>query len=202
MAKSFSDLPEQQQLGILAVVPVILAAAVFYVLVRPLSAQKTALEGQVETLHRQNHGNLILEKRRTAFLTQIADAQLQLKQLEDIVPDEPATDRFIRMIYDTAEATHVYLRDFAEENAVPRNYYTEEPFKLRVDGTYYAMLDFFSRLATGPRIVNVTSLSMGAPGGGGGSYKVQPGETLGVNCVVTTFFSSGPLARPPSKKRR
>ncbi|MGH7866853.1 MAG: hypothetical protein ACREP9_04250, partial [Candidatus Dormibacteraceae bacterium] len=124
MAKGFSDLPERQQLGILAVVPVILAAAVFYVLVWPLSAQNTALETQVETLHRQNQGNLVLEKRRTAFLKQIADAQVQLTQLQAIVPDEPATDQFIRMIHDTAEAAHVHMRDFAAQNTVPRNYYT------------------------------------------------------------------------------
>ncbi|MGH9454128.1 MAG: type 4a pilus biogenesis protein PilO [Terriglobia bacterium] len=202
MAKGFSDLPEQQQLGILAVVPVILAAVVFYVLVWPLSGQKTALETQVGTLHRQNQGNLVLEKRRTAFLKQIADAQVQLTQLQAIVPDEPATDQFIRMIQDTAEAAHVHMRDFAAQNTVPRNYYTEEPFKLKVDGTYYAVLDFFGRLATGPRIVNVSEISMGAPDGRGGSYKVDPGETLGVQCVVTTFFNSGPLAPPPVKKRR
>lgn len=202
MAKGFSDLPEQQQLGILAAVPVILAAVAFYVLVWPLAARKTTLETQVATLHRQNQSNLILEKRRAAFLKQIADAQVQLKQLEAIVPDEPATDQFIRMIHDTAAAAHVYMRDFAAQKMAPRNYYTEEPFKLKVDGTYYSMLDFFSRLATAPRIVNVSGLSMGVPGGGGGSYKVQPGETLGVDCIVTTFFNSGPLAPPPAKKRR
>ncbi len=202
MAKGFSDLPEQQQLGILAAVPVILAVAVFYVLVWPLSAQKTTLENQVETLHRQNQGNLVLEKRQSAFLKQIADAQVQLKQLEAIVPDEPAADQFIRMVHDTAEAAHIHMRDFTAEKSVPRNFYTEEPFKVRVDGTYYAMLDFFNRLATAPRIVNVSGLSMGAPGGGGGSYKVQPGETLGVDCIVTTFFNSGPLAPPPTKTRR
>jgi type IV pilus assembly protein PilO len=203
MALTFSDLPEQQQLGILALVPVILAGAVFYLLVWPLNAQKAALDSQVATLHRQNQGNLILEKRRTAFLKQIADAQVQLKQLQTIVPDEPATDEFVRMVYDTAEATQVHLRDVTAQKTIPRNYYTEEPFKVRLDGTYYAMLDFFSRLATGPRIVNVTGLSMGAPAAaGGGTYKVQPNETLGVSCLITTFFNSGPLAPPPPKRRR
>jgi Tfp pilus assembly protein PilO len=201
MAKGFSDLSEQQQLGILAAVPVILAGAIFYLLVWPLSIKKTALEQQVGTLHRQNQGNLILEKRRAAFLKQIADAQLRLKQLEAVVPDEPATDQFIRMIYDTAEAAHVHLRDLTAENAVPRNYYTEEPFKVHADGTYYAMLDFFSRLSSAPRIVNISGLSMGAPAGSG-SYKIQHAETLGVDCVVTTFYNSGPLAPPPAKKRR
>ncbi|HUY13120.1 MAG TPA: type 4a pilus biogenesis protein PilO [Terriglobia bacterium] len=202
MAKGFSDLPEQYQLGILIAVPVVLAAVVFYVLVSPLSAQKTTLQEQVETLRQQNQANLILEKRRAAFLKQIAEAQVHLKQLQAIVPDEPATDQFIRMVHDTAAAAHVHLRDFTAQNTVPRNYYTDEPFKLRLDGTYYDMLDFFGRLATAPRIVNVSSLSMGAPGGGGSSYKVLPGETLGVDCIITTFYSSGPLAPPPAKKRK
>ena len=202
MAKGFSDLPEQHQLVILAAVPLVLAAVVFYVLIWPLSAQKTTLQSQVESLHRQNQANLILEKRRAAFLKQIAEAQSHLNQLEAIVPDEPATDQFVRMVHDTAVAAHVHMRDFTAQVTVPRNYYTDEPFKLRVDGTYYAVLDFFTKLATAPRIVNVSDLSMGAPGGGGGTYKVLPGETLGVDCIMTTFYSSGPLAPPTAKKRR
>jgi Tfp pilus assembly protein PilO len=68
--------------------------------------------------------------------------------------------------------------------------YTEMPFNLRLDGTYYGLLEFFDRLAREQRIVSVSGLSLGAPEGGGlGAFKVQAGETVGANCVLTTYFS-------------
>lgn len=81
-----------------------------------------------------------------------------------------------------------------------RELYTEVPFKLRLDGTYYAMLDFFDRLSHAPRIVSVAGLELGSPAHGGlGSYTVSPAETVGVNCVLTAYVDHAAPA-PGSKK--
>jgi Tfp pilus assembly protein PilO len=76
------------------------------------------------------------------------------------------------------------------------------PFNLRLDGTYYGLLGFFDHLAHEPRIVSVSSLSLGSPEGGGmGSFKVHPSETVGANCVLTTYFSGVSTAAPATPKK-
>jgi len=62
-------------------------------------------------------------------------------------------------------------------------------------------LDFFNRLALGHRIVNVTITQLTDPKGGGqGHFTVSPGESVGADCVFTTYFNSPKGAAPAEKK--
>lgn len=199
-SKKFSDLAPAHQGLILALAPVVLAIIVFYEFVSPLRGQAALLDQQVTTLHRQNMRGRLLETERTQLQQRIAQAQSELAALREIVPDQPADDQFVKMIYGTAAASSVYVRSLEAAPAVREVYYTQMPFKMHVDGTYYAMLDFFSRLAKSPRIVNVSDLTLGsAASAGGGSYRRSPQETVAANCTLTTFFNSPPPLAAPVK---
>ena len=107
--------------------------------------------------------------------------------MRSIVPDEQATDDFIRMVFEGGRATQVNIRTFIPQALVARDMYTEMPVALRLDGTYYGLLGFFSLLAHEQRIISVSDLSLGLPQGGGmGAFKIHAGETVGANCVLTT----------------
>jgi type IV pilus assembly protein PilO len=203
MAKSFNELPALVQGVIFAAVAVILAGVVFYLYVWPLSAQRTSLEVKVKTLQAENEKNRAVERERTELLNRVAQLAKQLETLRTIVPDEPATDQFVKMVYDTATGSTTHLRSFVAQPVVARDFYVEMPFSIRIDGTYYAMLNFFDRLARQQRIVSVTGLSLGPPAGGGqGRYTILPSETVGANCVVTTFFNRPQSPAPPPQPQK
>jgi type IV pilus assembly protein PilO len=203
MAKSFNELPALVQGVIFAAVAVIVAGAVFYLYVWPLSAQRTSLEVKVKTLQAENEKNRAVERERTELLNRVAQLAKQLATLRTIVPDEPATDQFVKMVYDTASGSTTHLRSFVAQPVVARDFYVEMPFSIRIDGTYYAMLNFFDRLARQQRIVSVTGLSLGPPvGGGQGRYTILPSETVGANCVVTTFFNRPQSPAPPPQPQK
>ncbi len=203
MAKSFNELPALVQGVIFAAVAVIVAGAVFYLYVWPLSAQRTSLEVKVKTLQAENEKNRAVERERTELLNRVAQLAKQLETLRTIVPDEPATDQFVKMVYDTASGSTTHLRSFVAQPVVARDFYVEMPFSIRIDGTYYAMLNFFDRLARQQRIVSVTGLSLGPPvGGGQGRYTILPSETVGANCVVTTFFNRPQSPAPPPQPQK
>jgi len=201
VAQKLSDLPKAYQSAILAVLGVILAGAVFWYFVWPLSAQVDALRRDLQGLHAQNLRNKSFEQEHTSYVKRIAESQKQLEALRSTVPEEPATDEFVKMVHDAAVASAVHLRTFAAQPPVAQEMYTETPFKVRLDGTYYALLSFFSRLAQGQRIVGVTGLALGpAQGGGQGKYAVQHDETVGANCVLMTYYSGSQT--PPAAKPR
>jgi type IV pilus assembly protein PilO len=204
MAKRFNDLPALVQGVILAAVAVVVAGIVFYLYVLPLRAQGTALKARVDALKQENEKNRVVEMQRTELLNRIKQLEQQLNTLRMIVPDEPAVDEFVKMVYDTAVGATINLRTFVAQPVVARDFYMEMPFSIRIDGTYYAMLNFFDRLARQQRIVSVTGLALGPPAGGGqGKYTVHPSETVGANCVVTTYFNRPqPAAPPPQPKKR
>ncbi len=201
-SKSFRDLSAKQQGMLLACVPVLLAAAVYYELVMPLGQKAKALEGQRAVLHSQNLRGRALEAQRTDLVNRIAQAQKQLDALRQIVPDKPTEDEFVKLVHDTAALSAIRVRALVERPPERQMYDTAMPFALHLDGTYYGMLSFFSRLAGSPRIVNVSALTLGPPAGQGGmgTYRLSPDETVAANCVLTTFYNSPPPPPPPPRR--
>ena len=209
MAKSFNDLPGSVQAVVLAVVAFALAAGLFFYgipgvvdSVYGLSAKRDQLKAEVERLKAENQKNRAIEAQRAELLNRIDQLRERLAVLRLIVPDEQATDEFVKMVHTTAATSSIFMRTFVAQPLVQRDFYVEMPFTVRLDGTYYALLNFFDRLGREQRIVNVNvgSLVMGAPSGGGmGKYTVQPSETVGANCTIVTYFNR---PEPPPQQAR
>ena len=202
MPKRFNDLPVPVQIAVFVLAALILGGAIFYFYDLPLKETRDNLRIQVETLTAENKRNQSFERERTEYLKRIAQLEKQLEALRSIVPEEQATDDFLRMVFADGRAADVNIRTFIPQALAPKDIYTEMPFSLRLDGTYYELLTFFDRLAHEQRIVSVSGLSLGAPEGGGmGAFKIHPGETVGANCLLTTYFSRVSTAAPPTPKK-
>jgi type IV pilus assembly protein PilO len=202
MPKSFTDLPAPLQIAVFVLIAVVLAGAVFYVYDLPVKARRDRLRKEVDRLTAENERHRILEAERIDYLNRIAQLEKQLETLRSIVPEEQATDDFLRMVFADARAAEVNIRTFVPQPLAPKDIYTEMPFNLRLDGTYYGLLGFFEHLAREQRIVSVSGLSLGSPQGGGmGAFKIHADETVGANCVLTTYFSQGSTAARPTPKR-
>jgi type IV pilus assembly protein PilO len=202
MPKSFNDLPAAVQVAVFVLFAVVLAGAIFYFYGVPIMARRDSLRKEVESLTAENKGNRILEAQRVDYLKRIAELEKELEKLRAIVPEEQATDDFLRMVFADAKASGVNIRTFIPDALVPKDIYTEMPFNLRLDGGYYEILAFFDRLAHEERIVSVSSLSLGSPQGGGmGVFRIHAEETVGANCVLTTYFTGVSTAAPATPRR-
>jgi type IV pilus assembly protein PilO len=200
MAKSFNDLSVGVRVGALVTLPALLASALFWSLVRPMAARRSALQAQVNSLHAQNLKDKAFEQQRAEYVSRIAVLRLQLDTVRAAVPDDEGADSLVSLLNDVAARTGINVRSLVTEPVVERDLYTEVPFKLRLDGTYYDVVEFFDRLGHGQLIVNVSDLALGSPGHGGpGSYTVSTAETVGANCVVTTYVNHEPSVTPPKK---
>lgn len=203
MAKSFSNLPAGLQTALLVMVALAFAAVTFWYFALPKSLERDSLHQQVTRLRAENDRNETFKREQTEYLNRIAQLTQQLQTLQSIVPDEPATDAFVRMVYESGAGSEVYIRTFIAQPPVTKDLYVEMPFRLHLDGTYYDLVRFFDRLVHEQRIMTVSSLALGAPEGGGmGAYKILPHETVGANCLITTYYNRPREATPakPSGK--
>jgi len=203
MAKTFSDLPAPAQGAILAAVAVVLAGATFWYFVLPISDQIDSLDKEVKRLKAENDKNEAFRQQQTEYLNRIKQLESQLETLRSIVPDEQATDAFMRTVFADGASTGTQIRTFVPKPPEIKDYYVATSFTVRLDGTYYNLLAFFDRLAHEQRITSVSGLTLGTPEGGGmGNYTVSKSSTVGANCVLTTYFNK-PLAEaaPPPKKK-
>jgi type IV pilus assembly protein PilO len=168
-----------------------------------MSDTKDALQKDVARLKADNDKNEAFKQQQTEYLNRIKQLESQLETLRSIVPDEQATDEFMRTVFADGLSANAQVRTFVPKPPLEKDFYVEMPFTVHLDGTYYSLLNFFDRLAHEQRIMSVSGLSLGAPEGGGmGAYKVSSTETVGANCVLTTYYNK-PLtaAAPPPKKK-
>lgn len=209
MPKSFDNLPAPAQTITLIVVAAALAAGIFFFgipgvfnSVWSLSARRTILEKQVETLREANDRNEAFQQQRTEYLNRIAQLKAQIRMVRRILPDESATDQFRWRVYEAGRVTGVRVRTLVAQPMAPHDFYIEAPFTARVDGTYASLLIFFDRLAHEQRIVSVSGLSLGPPRAGAiGKFGIRSNEPLGATCVVSIYFMRQPMASPPSHSR-
>lgn len=202
MPKNLNDLPVPVQITVFVLIAVILAGGIFYFYALPVEQRRHTLQKQVDNLKAENRANQAFKEQRREYLNRIAQLEKQLEMVRLIVPEEPATDDFLRMVFADGRATEVNIRTFIPQALTPKDIYTEMPFNLRLDGTYYGLVSFFDRLAHEPRIVSVSGLSLGPPEGGSmGAVKIHAGETVGANCVFTTYFTRVSTAAPSTAKK-
>jgi type IV pilus assembly protein PilO len=93
-----------------------------------------------------------------------------------------------------ASKAGIEIRRYTAQPVANKDFYSEAPFEVELDGTYHSMLNFFDRVAKLERIVNVSNLlvaSTAKPTDAKAkhTYKYAPSESVVATCVATTFFS-------------
>jgi type IV pilus assembly protein PilO len=98
------------------------------------------------------------------------------------------------MLDGEAQKAGVELRRYTSKPTSSKEYYTEMPFDIELDGPYYSMLNFFDRVGKLERIVNISGLLVSTTKNPGGAkakhtYQYAPNESVVATCTATTFFS-------------
>src|ERR1700678_403376 len=208
MAMNFNELSGIKQWGAVLAGGAIVTAALYFTVFKSQSDKNAAAEHAVQEKVREN---IELESYRPKLKDierQLANLKQQLEIERRIVPDEKQVDGFIEMMDTEAATAGVELRRYTAKPVAAKEYYTEVPFDMELDGPYYSMLKFFDRVGKLERIVNVSGLMVANTKNPAGakvkhSYQYSPSESVVATFTATTFFShdltpagSGPGAKP------
>lgn len=194
MAISFKESPWYIQALVFVALAILLMAAGEYVPGLPVAKARQELQQvreQDTKLNQEVSALQVYERRYSEFQVEMAALNKQLDTLKAIVPEEKAADDFMRQMQGAAAASGVQIRKLTANPVVTRDYHFDMPFNVQVDGPYYSIVDFFSRLSRLSRIINVGDLTFGGLGEGhGAGYPVRPSTTVTGSCVVTTFYTT------------
>ena len=201
---TFSEMTDVKQWGALLLGAVLLTGALYFTLFKSQRDQNTQAQQQLEA---KLHENAELEAYRPKLQEmerQLASLKQQLEIERRIVPDEKQADDFIRAMMSEAAKAGIEVRRFTARPANTKDFYSELPFELEVDGPYYSMLNFFDRVGKLERIVNVSNLLIASTRKPSDAktkhtYQYAPGESAVATCVATTFFSHD-MAPPAAGK--
>jgi type IV pilus assembly protein PilO len=208
MAK-FSELSAKVQVLIVVVLALGLSGAAYWFVYKDMDASNRALRVQLKTKQDENAALRPYADKKADMERKIATLKDQLEQMKRIVPDEKEAPQFMEMVQGEARRAGIEVRRYTARQAAQREFFTEVPFDVELDGPYFSLLRFFENVAHLDRIINVSGIKMSSlrkPGDAGvrKTYQYAPTETVAVTCTTTTFFSrenapAAPGAAPAKK---
>jgi type IV pilus assembly protein PilO len=200
----FSELPGKTQVAIIVGGAVALTAGFYFLQLRRMTEANQVARVALQAKQRENAVLRPYRDKEKELEQKIAALQQQLEILKKIVPDEKEVDQFMHIVQATANSAGVEIRRYTSKPVLTREFYTEAPFEMDIDGPYYSVLNFFDRASKLERIINVGGLQMASVKKPSDArvrkvYQYAPSESVVVNCLATTFFSRDitPQAAPP-----
>ena len=177
--KSLNNIPWYGQLGIFSVFGIIIAGLGWYFFVSGLSEQITVKQGQLDGLKVEIQRGQAVEQKHQEFLTQNKQLLNKLSTLKIILPEAKQTDQLLRQVQESAVASNLLIRKFQPLPVSQKDFFSEWPINLEVDGSYHSLGAFFDKLSKFSRIVNVSDVKI--------VESKKSGQTISTTCVATTF---------------
>ncbi|MHB8215684.1 MAG: type IV pilus inner membrane component PilO [Candidatus Sulfotelmatobacter sp.] len=208
MAMNFSELSGLKQWGAVILGGALVTGALYFTVFKSQSEKNAAAEHAVQEKVKENNELESYRPKLKDMERQLANLKQQLEIERRIVPDEKQVDTFIETMDGEAQKAGVELRRYSAKPVVAKEYYTEVPFDLELDGPYYSMLNFFDRVGKLERIVNVSGLLVATTKNASDAkvkhtYQYAPNESVAASFTATTFYShdltppaGGPGAKP------
>jgi type IV pilus assembly protein PilO len=191
---NFSELSGLKQWGAVIAGGAIVTAALFFTVFKSQSEKNTTAQHALDQKIAENNELESYRPKLKQIEQQLAELKQQLEIEARIVPNEKQVDGFISMMDGEAQKAGVELRRYTAKPTASKEYYTEVPFDIELDGPYYSMLNFFDRVGKLERIVNVSGLLVSTTKNPSNAkakhtYQYAPNESVVATCTATTFFS-------------
>ena len=203
---NFSELSGVKQLGVLIGTAALVTSALYFTVFKSQREANAAAQQKLEAKLKENAELEAYRPKLKEIELQLVNLKQQLEIEKRIVPDEKEVDGFMRMIDAEANKAGIELRRYTAKPYGQREFYTEVPFDVELDGPYYSMLNFFDRVSKLERIVNVSNLLVStvrkpADAKTKHTYQYAPNESVVATCTAMTFFSHDldPAAATPAK---
>jgi type IV pilus assembly protein PilO len=205
MAK-FGEMSLAARAGILFVAALMIGAAYYYIYFNPLYQANQQLNTKIKDKTAENNMLRTFEPKLAEENRKMAILQQQIEIQKRIVPDDKDADQFIKLLHDTAATSGIEIRRYTSMPVSNKEFYSEVPLAIDIDGPYYSVLNFFQRVAELERIVNVSNMQMGNTKSGSAAkvkqtYTYSPNETVLASCTATTFFSHEPEEAAPASAK-
>lgn len=156
------------------------AGAVEYAWFRGIRADITKKRAELHDLQEQINKGRAAERKLSQFREEVKRLELELAKLLQILPSARNTEELIKRIETLTRQGDFTLRKFTPGEPVAKDFYSEYPIEIVLDGTYHNLALFFDRMSRFSRIINVEDLKV--------SSVEIPGKSIGANFTAKTFI--------------
>jgi type IV pilus assembly protein PilO len=205
---NFGELSGIKQWAALMLVAALLSVGLHYTLFKSKREANDQAQQSLQTKLRENAELESYRPKLKDMDRQVANLKQQLEIERRIVPDDKEVDNFIKALDAEALKTGIEIRRYTARPVASREFYTEVPFDLEIDGPYYSVLNFFDHVGKLERIVNISNVLIASvkkptEAKAKHTYQYAPNESIVATCQASTFFShdvTPPVSTPARAK--
>ncbi|HEX5760958.1 MAG TPA: type 4a pilus biogenesis protein PilO [Thermoanaerobaculia bacterium] len=191
--------PWYYALGVGLAVGVVLLGVVFFFLLRPMREQIAGQEVQLGELQNRIQEAQAAERDLPKFREEVRRLELELDKLLRILPARRNTPDLLRRIRSLAEQGNFTLKRFTPAQLADKDFYSEWPIQLAVDGTYHNLALFFDKIGRFSRIINIEDLQISShPQQAQLAAASEGGHTIAAEFKAKTFVYKEPEPVPPA----
>lgn len=193
--KSVNNLPWYSQFVVFIVFGMILDAGGWYFFVKGWNDQIALKQKQLDSLKAEIQRGQAVEQKHQEYQSRNKLLLDKLATLKIILPEAKQTDQLLRQIQESALNSGLVIKKFQPSAVIQRDFFSEWPINLELDGNYHSLGIFFDRLSKFPRIVNVSDVKITESKG-----KADSRFTITASCTATTFVY-GEEKEPPAEPK-
>lgn len=151
----------------------------------PMKDQLAAGELQLADLQTKIQEGRAAKQQLPKFRDEVHQLEVELDKLLRILPARRNTPDLLRRLRSLAEQGDFSLKRFTPGNLSDKEFFSEWPISISVDGSYHNLALFFDRISRFSRIINIEDLTIGA-------------QTLGQHTIAASFTAKTFVYKEPS----
>ena len=181
-------------LSIGAALALVLALTVQYLWFSGINEDIKKKRVELDALNQEIQKGRAAERKLSQFREEVKRLELELGKLLLILPSQRNTEELIKRVEALARQGDFGLKKFTPGEFIHKDFYSEWPIDIQVDGTYHNLALFFDRMSRFSRIVNVEELKISG-------IENQPGKSIAASFVAKTFIyqAEEEQAKPAAK---
>ena len=164
----------------------IIAGTVFFIL-KPQQQKIVVLEKKLQDLQAKVAEGQSAAAQLPKFQEEIAKLEKELQKLIQVLPTKKETHVILKKIKSLADAGDFGFKSFSPSaTLVDKEFYYQWPITVQLNGSYHNLAQFFDRLRSFPRIINVGDMDLRA------NKKQQANTTLQSKFQLLTYVYKEP----------
>ena len=181
------------QLAVVAALGLALSATLYFVIVQGLVTERGALQAEVSRLEASVAQASAFASQLERHKRELAEMEARLQNLKGILPDQKETPIVLRSVQQMASSSNLKIHKFDPQPVVPRDFYSDWPIAMQVEGSYNALGEFFEKVGQASRIINVDNISLKGIDG-----STDAARTVSASCTAITFVFRGQTTPQPA----
>jgi len=163
LLERIGKLTAAQKLAAAVGIYVAIAAALFFLLIKPTAEKIDLAQVQQEELTEQRDENRDIAENRDRWERRVERLNEELAKAIKELPNDREIPELVRRISSIGKKIGLEFLLFQPLPEARRDFYADVPVKLKVEGSYHEVATFFDRLGKLNRIVNVRNIAMSDP---------------------------------------